>query len=82
MNTSTQSPDIDTIKAKHKATWEDGNYAGFASYMQDGAIEVLDSWRIAPGTNLLSEPFQLDRKLTGRRRWWPGWDGARDVRPC
>jgi ubiquinone/menaquinone biosynthesis C-methylase UbiE len=50
---NTQDPDIDAIKAKHKATWEDGNYPGFASYMQDGAIEVLDSWRIPPGKKLL-----------------------------
>lgn len=48
-----QGPTIEQIKAKMKATWEDGDYAGFASYMQDGAIEILESWNLEPGQRLL-----------------------------
>lgn len=45
--------DIGAIKAKHKATWEDGDYASFAKYMEAGAIEVLNDWNIKPGCSLL-----------------------------
>lgn len=48
-----QIPAIDAIKAKHKATWEDGDYASFARYMEDGAIEILGNWNIKPGKNML-----------------------------
>ncbi|MCG8436201.1 MAG: class I SAM-dependent methyltransferase, partial [Gammaproteobacteria bacterium] len=48
-----QTPDLDAVKAKHKATWEDGDYASFAKYMEAGAIEVLDGWNITPGQTLL-----------------------------
>lgn len=47
------TPDIDTIKAKMKATWEDGDYASFATYMEAGAEEILRDWNIAPGQRLL-----------------------------
>ena len=36
--------DIKTIKAKQKATWEDGDYAEFSTYMHDGAVEILEAW--------------------------------------
>ena len=41
------------IKAKMKATWQDGNYANFATYMEAGAIDILERWRITPLTTLL-----------------------------
>ena len=41
------------IKAKMKATWEDGDYAAFAKFMEPGAVEILDAWNIAPGQRLL-----------------------------
>jgi len=50
---ATCNPDISTIKAKIKAVWEDGDYAAFAKYMEDGAIEVVESWGIEPGQRLL-----------------------------
>ena len=58
MNTShaavnKQVPHIHTIKGTHQATWEDGDYAAFARFMEPGAIEVLDGWRIPPGQQLL-----------------------------
>lgn len=46
-------PDISAIKARMKAVWEDGDYAAFAKFMEDGAIEVVDSWGIEPGQRLL-----------------------------
>ncbi|WP_207062063.1 class I SAM-dependent methyltransferase [Motiliproteus sp. SC1-56] len=48
-----QTVSAERIKAQHKATWEDGDYARFAAYMQEGAIEVLQNWRIEPGTQVL-----------------------------
>jgi len=47
------APSIDVIKAKQKATWEDGNYASFAKFMEAGAIEILNAWKIAPNQTLL-----------------------------
>ena len=38
--------DLTAIKNRMKATWEDGNYARFATYMQPGAIEILKNWQI------------------------------------
>jgi SAM-dependent methyltransferase len=49
----TQGPTLDEIKARMKATWEDGDYARFATYMEPGAIEILLSWRLPPGQRLL-----------------------------
>lgn len=46
-------PDINTIKSRMKATWEDGDYASFATYMEAGAEEILKSWSIEPGQRLL-----------------------------
>ncbi|MEN8133181.1 MAG: class I SAM-dependent methyltransferase [Pseudomonadota bacterium] len=46
-------PDLAVIKSKIKTTWEDGDYASFAKYMEPGAIEILDRWNIAPGQRLL-----------------------------
>jgi SAM-dependent methyltransferase len=34
--------DMATLKAKQKATWMSGDYAKFATYLLDGAIEFLD----------------------------------------
>jgi SAM-dependent methyltransferase len=49
----TQQVDIDALKAKHKATWEDGNYADFATYMHDGALEILQGWDFSEAKTLL-----------------------------
>jgi 2-polyprenyl-3-methyl-5-hydroxy-6-metoxy-1,4-benzoquinol methylase len=45
--------ELSAIKAKHKAAWEDGDYANFAKYMQSGAVEVLESWKISVDKKLL-----------------------------
>lgn len=44
---------IGQVKAKMKKTWSDGDYARFAKYMENGAIEVLEEWNIQPDTDLL-----------------------------
>ena len=45
--------DLPTVKAKMKATWMDGDYAEFSTYMEPGAIEVLQGWQITPGERFL-----------------------------
>ena len=47
------TPSLQTIKAKHKATWEDGDYASFAKFMENGAVEILESWNIDQNKSLL-----------------------------
>ncbi|MGA7178946.1 MAG: class I SAM-dependent methyltransferase, partial [Thiobacillaceae bacterium] len=49
----TPVPDFDVIKARQKATWEDGDYASFAKYMEAGAIEILNGWNIPQHKTLL-----------------------------
>lgn len=44
---------LPAIKNKMKGTWEDGDYARFATYMEPGAIEILNGWRIPESTKLL-----------------------------
>jgi SAM-dependent methyltransferase len=51
--TTTITPDIDTIKARLKATWMSGDYGTFAKYMVPGALELLESWQIPPGSQML-----------------------------
>lgn len=58
--THTQAPTLDAIKARMKATWEDGDYARFATYMEAGAIEILHSWRLPLGHVLREAPAYLD----------------------
>jgi ubiquinone/menaquinone biosynthesis C-methylase UbiE len=45
--------DIQTIKTRMKATWMSGDYETFAKYMEPGALEILGSWQIKPGSTLL-----------------------------
>lgn len=48
-----QSFDINALKQKQKATWEDGDYADFATYMHDGALEILQGWDFSTAGTLL-----------------------------
>lgn len=41
------------LKQRQKATWEDGDYAVFANYMEAGAIEILADWKIPPQSRVL-----------------------------
>lgn len=53
-NDSTHSVgNLSAVKTKMKATWEDGDYASFATYMEPGAIDILNGWNIPHGTALL-----------------------------
>jgi ubiquinone/menaquinone biosynthesis C-methylase UbiE len=45
--------DIDTIKTRMKATWMSGDYETFAKYMEPGALEIMASWQLKPGSSLL-----------------------------
>jgi ubiquinone/menaquinone biosynthesis C-methylase UbiE len=45
--------DIETVKTRMKATWMSGDYGIFAKYMEPGALEILESWQIKPGSTLL-----------------------------
>jgi ubiquinone/menaquinone biosynthesis C-methylase UbiE len=53
MTTTIVTPDIATIKARMKTTWMAGDYGTFAQYMAPGALEILASWNISPGSSLL-----------------------------
>lgn len=47
------TPDMDTIKARMKATWMAGDYGVFARYLEPGALEIFADWGIAPGSCVL-----------------------------
>ena len=44
---------VTALKARQKATWEDGDYAHFAKYMEQGAIDIVANWHLTPGQRLL-----------------------------
>jgi ubiquinone/menaquinone biosynthesis C-methylase UbiE len=44
---------MDAIKTRMKAVWMSGDYGTFATYMEPGALEILASWQLAPGSKLL-----------------------------
>src|SRR3990167_9614984 len=55
-NTATASQpqsDIEKIKARQKATWEDGDYADFATYMHAGAVDILQNWDLGSAQSIL-----------------------------
>lgn len=45
--------DFSSVKATMKATWMDGDYAEFCTYMEPGAIQILCDWKLAPGLRFL-----------------------------
>lgn len=44
---------IDTIKSRMKDAWNAGDYGTFATYMEPGAVEILNGWGISPGQSML-----------------------------
>lgn len=52
-HSATATLDPSAIRGKMKATWEDGDYAAFATYMEPGAVEILNGWRIPKGSSML-----------------------------
>ncbi len=47
------TPDIDALKARLKATWEDGNYDYFSRFMEASAVQFLDRIGVTPGSRWL-----------------------------
>lgn len=44
---------LDTIKTRMKGAWNAGDYGRFATYMEPGAVEILNNWKINPGQTML-----------------------------
>ena len=54
MSTSTtMTPEMSALKTRLKATWESGDYARFAKYLEQGALEFFDRLNVPAGTRLL-----------------------------
>jgi len=53
INPTPTTPDLDTLKAKLKATWMDGNYDYFSRFMESSAVEFLDRLGVPAGATLL-----------------------------
>jgi ubiquinone/menaquinone biosynthesis C-methylase UbiE len=53
MTTTATAPDVDTLKARLKATWMDGNYDYFSRFMASSADQFMDRLNAEPGTSLL-----------------------------
>ena len=51
--TQEMAPEMETLKARLKATWMAGDYGTFAKYLEPGAMEFLERLRVEPGTRLL-----------------------------
>ena len=51
--TPEMAPEMETLKARLKATWMAGDYGTAAKYLEPGALEFLERLRVEPGTRLL-----------------------------
>lgn len=47
------TPEMQALKAKLKSTWMSGNYTKFATYLEPGALAILNTLHIEPGSNVL-----------------------------
>jgi SAM-dependent methyltransferase len=47
------TPEMDALKTRLKATWQSGDYGHFAQYLLPGALEFLAWLDVAPGTRML-----------------------------
>jgi SAM-dependent methyltransferase len=50
---NTMTPEMESLKARLKATWMAGDYGHFAKYLEPGAMEFLANIPIEPGTRVL-----------------------------
>ena len=50
---STNTAEMDALKARLKSTWMSGDYAHFATYLADGAMDFLASINVSPGAKVL-----------------------------
>jgi SAM-dependent methyltransferase len=53
MNDIAMTPEMTTLKARLKTTWESGDYGHFATYLVPGALEFLDRLALWPGIKML-----------------------------
>lgn len=51
--TPEMTPEMETLKARLKATWMSGDYGHFATYLEAGALEFLSRINIEPGARVL-----------------------------
>jgi len=51
--TTSMTPEMGALKARLKTTWESGDYAVFAKYLEPGALAFFDRLTIPAGTRLL-----------------------------
>ncbi len=47
------TPEMTALKAKLQATWTAGDYGHFATYLEPGALVILDRLALEPGTRVL-----------------------------
>ena len=47
------TPEMESLKARLKATWMAGDYGHFAKYLESGAEEFIARLALAPGTRVL-----------------------------
>lgn len=45
--------EFEVLKSRMKATWMSGDYGVFATYLEPGALEILERMEIAPGSRML-----------------------------
>lgn len=50
---SSITPEMESLKARLKATWMAGDYGHFAKYLEPGALEFLARLAVGPGTRML-----------------------------
>ena len=50
---SAMTPEMESLKARLKATWMAGDYGHFAKYLEPGALDFLARIPIEPGTHVL-----------------------------
>lgn len=50
---SSITPEMESLKARLKATWMAGDYGHFARYLEPGALEFLARVAVGPGTRML-----------------------------
>ena len=51
--TPEMAPEMETLKARLKATWMAGDYGTFAKYLEPGAMEFLERIHVQAGTEML-----------------------------
>ena len=51
--TPDMAPEMETLKARLKATWMAGDYGTFAKYLEPGALEFLERIAVPAGTKML-----------------------------